>query len=301
MKLVDLQVLKDFSKKYFADDSFYKNGANLQIMKEMPDYEQYLENKATSIEYKQAGALAACSAEPVLSKAQQIHLFRHYNFLKYCIAKKLVNKKLTKKLHKQMSEFYWRAKKIGNLLAVSNLKLIGCVKKQLAASTQCKFTRDEFVAEIYSSILRAIDFFDWTRGFVFSTYAVWAVKNNLIKAQQLNKKVLSKCESLTKLRLSKDFDPPEKSPTVQEEVSDKEKKAISQKLLELLDPVLEYREKYILMRMFGFTKTLPEENTLVAVGKELNISKERVRQIKLRALEYIKNRMIVQEKQKNVC
>lgn len=298
MKLVELNTLKKFSKNYFADESFYKNGANLQIMKQMPDYKKYLADKA-NITDKRVGVLEACSAEPVLSKAQQIHLFRHYNFLKYCIAKKLVNKKFTPEMHKQMSDFYWRAKKIGNLLAVSNFKLIGCVKKQLVSYSQCKFTRDEFVGEVYSSILRAVDFFDWRRGFVFGTYAVWAVKNNLIKAQQQHYKVLTKHQSLT--GLDKDFDPSSPSTTIAE-VSAKEKSTISAELLDLLHPVLEYREKFILMRMFGFTKTLPEENTLAAVGKELNISKERVRQIKLRALEYIKKRMIVQERpQNNVC
>jgi RNA polymerase sigma factor (sigma-70 family) len=299
MKLVDLQTLKTFSKRYFADESFYKNGANLQIMKEMPEFNEYVKNKE-AITDKRKGVLEACSAEPVLSKTQQLHLFKHYNFLKYCIAKKLINKKFTPKLHLQMSDFYWRAKKIGNLLATSNFKLIGCVKKQLTTYSQCKFTREEFVGEVYSSILKAVDLFDWTRGFCFSTYATWAVKNNLIKVQQQHYKALTKHQSLTKLRIDKDFDPPSDYSTVSE-VSTKEKKTISEDLLGLLHPVLESRERFILMRMFGFTKTLPEENTLSAVGKELNISKERVRQIKLRALEYIKKRTIAQERTNNVC
>lgn len=300
MKLVEVSTLKTFSKKYFADESFYKNGANLQIMKQMPNFNEYLENKK-NIEDRRVGVLEACSSEPVLSKEQQIHLFRHYNFLKYCIAKKLVNKKFTEKMHLQMSEFYWKAKKIGNLLAASNFKLIGCVKKQLTTYSQCKFTREEFIGEVYSSILKAVDLFDWTRGFCFSTYATWAVKNNLIKVQQQHYKALTKHQSLTNLRLKdKDFDPVSNYSTVNE-VSEKEKATISEDLLSLLNPVLEHREKFILMRMFGFTKTLPEENTLSAVGKELNISKERVRQIKLRALEYIKNRVIAQERTRNVC
>jgi RNA polymerase primary sigma factor/RNA polymerase sigma factor len=253
MKIVDLEVLKTFTKIYFTDESFDKNGANLQIMKQMPDYQKYLEDK-NNIEDKRVGIMQACSDEPILSKEQQLHLFRHYNYLKYRIANR-ITQKLTPKRHSEVSALYWKARKIGNLLASSNFKLIG----------------EEFVGEVYASILKSVDLFDWRRGFCFSTYATWAVKNNLLKVQQKHRKTITKYQSLTKLVNNKDFDPVSMYSTVSE-VCSREDTMISEDLLNLLDPVREYRERFILTRMFGFAKTLPHENTLKAVGKELNIT-----------------------------
>ena len=90
----DIQKIRDFTAKCWMEDNFEDPGINLIIQQQMPDYEKYLLDKEKVLEARNRnmhdGIMNACYQEPILSKKQIIHLFRHYNYLKFCIRKTLI-------------------------------------------------------------------------------------------------------------------------------------------------------------------------------------------------------------------
>ena len=201
--------------------------------------------------------------------------------------------------------------------SIKNNKLYDTIKEKIALSN-LRFViniakkynnKDVDISELISEgnvgLLRAIDDFDVTKGFKFISYAVWWIRQSIItffhengttirlpinKIQSdfslsfinLDKPVYENENTYTSLSdvISDDTNTLENTEIVDEELYIKE--SIT-KLVKTLDN----RSKYILERYYGINC---ETMNLEEIGDELNLTKERVRQIKLESIKKLKSR-----------
>src|SRR5579872_409058 len=126
--------------------------------------------------------LAVLYGEPLLSATQESHLFRKMNYLKYCAARlrdALAASRAGAAATGQIEELLRQAREVKNVLIRANLRLVASVVKKYARA-QADFS--ELLSDGNLSLMGAIDCFDFSRGFKFSTYAFWALRKNLLRA-----------------------------------------------------------------------------------------------------------------------
>lgn len=160
----------------------------------------------------------------------------------------------------------------------ANLRLVFSIVKKFVNPNN---TFDDLLSDGIVGLIRAVEKFDYDRGFRFSTYATQVVRRNsyrtVVTNQQERQKVVGGLQDL-------DF-----------EVSDQDKtSAISEgrwhelrsRLAVMLDD-LDRREKFIIRARFSLGSHR-KVHTLQSLADRLGISKERVRQLERRAMEKLR-------------
>ncbi|MCA9059732.1 MAG: sigma-70 family RNA polymerase sigma factor, partial [Planctomycetaceae bacterium] len=176
----------------------------------------------------------------------------------------------------EMQRLLQDAEQVRTELAQANLRLITSIAARLSTS------RDEFeeaVSEGNRILMYAIDRFDFSRGYRFSTYLTHAVQRHLYRylgkrrrqtRQEIATEPLQLHDRLT-------FEP------VLLPASAEEKKQATQAVLAKIDVVLDERERYIVRGRFGLDGT-DKAKPYRVLAEHLGLSKERVRQLLQQAL-----------------
>jgi len=218
---------------------------------------------------------------PLLTPVQERSLFLKYNFLKYR-ADRLrqgfdLNRVRAGRLRK-VEQLLVQADAVKNQIIRANLRLVVSIaKKHLNSGPQGLF---ELISDGNVSLMRAIEKFDCSRGFKFSTYASWAIMKNFARSVPRERYLLDRfvtgVDGVADLAASaKAYDP--RATTLGE----------IRESLEVVLAQLSPRERVIITQHFGLgehTRTA----TLEQLSKDLGISKERVRQIEHRAMEKLR-------------
>lgn len=221
--------------------------------------------------------LASLYEVPLLSKEQEAHYFRKMNYLKYRAAR--LRDRLNKKRPKsqdldRIESFLSEAHRVRNLLIRRNLRLVVSVAKKFVKPGMNFF---ELVSDGNVSLMRAIDRFDYGRGFKLSTYATWAIRKNFARTIP--------AEHVQKDRYRTGHDEMFREST-DEGTSLFEQEQANRRQREILNGILGQlndRERDILVTRFGLIQG-EEPQTLEQVGSRLGVTKERVRQLEKRAL-----------------
>jgi RNA polymerase sigma factor (sigma-70 family) len=215
---------------------------------------------------------------PLLTREQEAHLFRKMNFLKYKASKlreQLDPASPRQAAMKKIESLYNEAVAVKNELVRRNLRLVASIAKRLAGPTETFF---ELISDGNISLMRAVDKFDYSRGFKFSTYATWAIRRNFARTIpdefRRRERFSTGCDEYLENTEEAGTD------QFQEELAQSEREASVQRVLACLDE----RERLIISDHFGLSRG-QEPLTLERIGKRLGISKERVRQLKTRAIE----------------
>ena len=165
-----------------------------------------------------------------------------------------------------------------NEIARANLRLVVSIAKRHVTPDQNFF---ELVSDGNMSLLRAVEKFDFSRGFKFSTYASWAIMKNFART------IPGEFKHRDRFRTSQDelFAATQEhrgNPLV-EEGQQNTREAQIERILRRLDE----REQKIIIGRFGLDHS-HEPQTLKEVGASLGVTKERIRQIEARALSKLR-------------
>jgi RNA polymerase sigma factor (sigma-70 family) len=154
---------------------------------------------------------------------------------------------------------------------------VSIARKHLAGGSQNLF---ELISDGNISLMRAVEKFDYARGFKFSTYASWAIMKNFARSvprerYRQGKFLTGQEEALDVAAGLAGYDPNEDSLS---EVRESIVVVLSQ---------LTARERSILVGHYGLDER-GLSSTLEQLGRKFGISKERVRQIEINALKKLR-------------
>jgi len=225
--------------------------------------------------------LAQLYSIPLLSKEQEAYHFRKMNYLKFRAARlrdQLDVSRAKTRVMDQIERSLDEAVEVKNLLIRSNLRLVVSIAKKHVKPNGNFF---EMVSDGNISLIRAIEKFDFSRGFKFSTYATWAIMKNYARS------IPAEHNLLDRYRTGSDeffmSSPDRRSDQFEQElVNHRQHEAIIQ-ILNRLDE----RERNIIMYRFGLNQDT-EPQTLEQLGGRFGVTKERIRQLESRALEKLR-------------
>jgi RNA polymerase sigma factor (sigma-70 family) len=276
--------------EYIYHESFDDPAMRDEILAEMPDAEAFEEaRRKLRIPKDAIPELISNYEMPLLSKDQEQHLFRKFNFLKYH-ASKLVDSmktlsgiidyaKLRVEALDQIEAHLKEANQIKELLIRCNMRLVTSIAKKHAGQTENFF---ELLSDGNMSLMRAVEKFDYSRGNKFSTYASWAIMKNFARSipdeKHRRERFVTGNEDV--------FDAAEDRRSDEKEIVAAAEQASVKvnRLLEHLEP----REREIIRLRAGLDNGT-DGMTLEKIGEKLGITKERVRQLNVRAMKKLRN------------
>jgi len=226
---------------------------------------------------------------PLLNKEQEQHLFRKMNFLKHKADRQRRALKLPSgridagKARTQdldvIEDLQRQALEVKAHLINCNMRLVVSIAKRHAAQTDNFF---ELLSDGNVSLIRAVEKFDYSRGNKFSTYASWAIMKNFARSipeeKHRRERYVTGHEELF------DAAPDTRSDEQECLASAEQASHRVNRLLEYLDP----REQQIIRMRAGLDNNA-EGMTLEKIGEKLGITKERVRQLNVRAMKKLRS------------
>lgn len=238
-------------------------------------FEKYIENiKDTSL----------------LTRDEEMDLFRRYNYLKYLAAIERAQIHPNKISSRQLGkvEFYLaRADEVKKHIIEANLRLVVSIAgKHATADTNLA----DLISEGNLSLMRAVEKFDYTRGFRFSTYASWAIAKDYARRIPAEAHRPDRAKAVEFTDIQKDM---RTQGLVGVVAIENARRSLAQVIKDNLDE----REQYVIIHHFGLigTGVKKKAQSLKQIGYQLGLSKERIRQIELAALQKLRHSLSPEE------
>jgi RNA polymerase sigma factor (sigma-70 family) len=274
--------------EYIDHPDFHIPAKHEEILAPMPGYEEYEERRQGMHAPRDVPPeLASCYEYPLLNREQEAHEFRRMNYLKL-LALRLRNKlgepgtvdpsRVKTATLEEIERLQDEANRVKDLLINANMRLVVNIAKRHAGQAENFF---ELLSDGNMSLIRAVEKFDASRGFKFSTYASWAIMKNFARTipdeKHRRERFVTGHEEVFEIA-------PDNRSDEHEAVASKERAAVSiNKLLEKLEP----REREII-RMRAGLDSHAKGMTLEEIGHQFGITKERVRQLNARAMKKLR-------------
>jgi RNA polymerase primary sigma factor len=288
---VRAQRLLDQPLEYIPHEDFTHPELAEKMLAPMPDAEEYEAKKRSMRAPRDVPPeLGACYEYPLLSAAQERHLFRKMNFLKYQAVQ--LRNQLRKEAEgpidpsrvkiqvlNDIESVQEEASAIKDMLINANMRLVVNIAKRHSAQTDNFF---ELLSDGNMSLIRAVEKFDFGRGFKFSTYASWAIMKNFARSipdeKHRRERFVTGHEEVFEIA-------PDTRSDEHEVLATKERATHSvNRLLDYLEP----REREII-RMRAGLDNHAKGMTLEEIGQQFGITKERVRQLNARAMKKLRS------------
>lgn len=216
---------------------------------------------------------------PLLEREEEAYLFRRMNGLKH-LARQLQSQidplSPVEGDMQQFEHLVADAEQIRNRIVEANLRLVFSLAKRFAGADSDEF--NECVAEGNFALMRAVDLFDYSRGNRFSTYAHHAIRRQLLQRIQAESRRRERFVSGGE-EAAAELDRDEGRA-----IRDDERVQVAQLAVRDLMPCLTDRERAVIEVRFGLGDH-QKPQTYEEIGRRMGVSKERVRQLQMRALQ----------------
>jgi len=280
--------------EFITSEEFLEEGAKDKILSEPVISQKTTEFKDTEPPELVGGSLPdylqALKETPALNRELETELFRRYNYLKYLAFKTRSEINLSRvsstKLIKA-EEYLTEAEAIKKRIIEANLRLVVSIASKHTTSGANML---DLVSEGNFSLMRAVEKFDYTKGFRFATYASWAIAKDYARKIPAEAARPDKAPTASLANIQRDLRTAEGTGVVVLERA-------HQSLVQGIKDNLNEREQYIILNHFGLlgTPIRKKIKTLKQIGEDLGLSKERVRQIELIALQKLKHSLSIEE------
>jgi len=226
----------------------------------------------------------------VLNREEEVELFRRYNFLKFLASQSRAGIKLSHVSGAVLSEiesYLTQAEEIKRRIIEANLRLVVNVARKHTLSGANLL---DLVSEGNISLMRAVEKFDYSKGFRFSTFASWAITKDFARKIPGQIGRLGKATKASLANIHREMRTEDAADFAAIERA-------QQSLAQVIKDNLTKREQYVIMNRFGLVgpPIKKETKTLLQIGRELNLSKERIRQIELLALQKLRQSLSHEE------
>jgi RNA polymerase sigma factor (sigma-70 family) len=230
-------------------------------------------------------ALARLCRRRPLGKRREQYLFCLMNYERFLAAR--CEESLTQqprhgahraRLRKARDEHRRRAEAVRNEIVEANLRL---AVKEAARVADAIDTVEDLVADATAPLIRAVELFDVSRGYSFSTYATHTLRNHFRRRGRCaarQRRILMPGDA----RLFQET-PDDRTDPRDESRRHAERQRITERFLAKLPP----RERHVLCARFGLTDGGPTR-TYQEIAATVGLSKERVRIIAHQALDRLR-------------
>ena len=219
----------------------------------------------------------------LLNRQQEVELFRRYNYLKHLASLGLKKIKLptpSGKLLSQIERSLTLAEETKKIIIEANLGLVVSIASRHMGTGA---HMPDLISEGNFSLMRAVEKFDYARGYRFSTYATWAIAKDFAHNIPAETTRLDKPTSTDMANIQQDMRYANVADIAAVERAHKS-------LEQVITDNLNERQQYIIRNHFGLegNRIGKKAKTLEDIGRTLSLSKERVRQIELLALQQLR-------------
>ncbi len=279
--------------EFVASDEFLEENARQKFLAKPVNVEKPLSPK--SIEpLELAGEsllpeyLQALRDTPVLNREREVELFRRYNYLKYLASATRVGMKPTRVHSDRLNEIenhLAEAETIKKTIIEANLRLVVSIAGKHATGG-ANFL--ELVSKGNFALIKAVEEFNYTRGIRFSRTASLSIAKEYAK-------VSGKSTELTREKAGSLANILPFLKTAEADFAAIERARHS--LVHVIRDNLDERERYIILNHFGLVGSLirKKKKTLQQIGEDLGLTKERVRQLELIALQKLRQSLSIEE------
>jgi len=280
--------------EFIASDEFLEDDAEEKILAEpinaeKPAFRKSIEPLELASESLLPEYMQALRDTPVLNREREVELFRRYNYLKYlaCITREGMKAEcvLSSRLSK-IENCLAEAETIKKMIIEANLRLVVSIAGKHTASG-ANFL--ELVSKGNFALTKAVEEFDYTTGIRFSRRASLNIAKEYAKVSgksiELTREKAGSLANIQRyLRTTEAADFP---------AIERARKSLVQTIKDELNE----REQYIILNHFGLigSPVKKEKKTLKQIGEDLDLTKERVRQLELIALQKLRQSLSIEE------